>query len=116
MGVSILRIKDPAQFNCMDCAVNTAKIEERYSLKNEVWQQANPRIKGMLCVGCVEKRLGRELTCADFTDVPLNGWKCQSERLRKRVEGLKFKKHLNFYLRYYHTLRSDFMLKFEGQR
>ena len=26
-----------------------------------------------LCVGCLEARLGRELTAADFTDAPING-------------------------------------------
>jgi hypothetical protein len=25
-----------------------------------------------LCIGCIEKRLGRPLTAADFADVPLN--------------------------------------------
>lgn len=27
---------------------------------------------GFLCVGCIEKRLGRELTHADFPDYPIN--------------------------------------------
>lgn len=26
----------------------------------------------ILCIGCLEKRLGRSLTAADFTDVPAN--------------------------------------------
>jgi len=27
---------------------------------------------GLLCIGCLERRLGRRLTPADFTDAPAN--------------------------------------------
>ena len=37
-----------------------------------LWPQANPDYDGMLCVGCLEARLGRRLTPSDFTGVPLN--------------------------------------------
>ncbi len=39
-----------------------------------------------LCIGCLEKRLGRKLTAEDFTDVPVNNqpWQ-QTRRLQKRL-------------------------------
>lgn len=36
----------------------------------EVWP-IGPR-EGMLCIGCLESRIGRNLTPADFTSFPIN--------------------------------------------
>jgi len=58
-------------FLCLDCGKDTFR-NEYYMLRNPVWKKANPKIKGMLCIKCVEKRLGRKLTKKDFADVPLN--------------------------------------------
>jgi hypothetical protein len=61
------------QFECMDCKINTRLIEEYYTLKDKTWLTANPRDHGMLCIGCVEQRLGRALTQEDFRmEVPIN--------------------------------------------
>lgn len=69
-------------WNCMDCGWNTAghvhstKTEpsEFYMVYNYIWEQAtrdcNPQ--GMLCVGCLEARLERQLTAMDF-DPGING-------------------------------------------
>jgi hypothetical protein len=76
---------------CVDCGVNTApsipdgpavriairlggslKYEhthecEIYSVKNALWRQAGMRPwSGCLCIGCLEKRLGRQLQPKDF--------------------------------------------------
>jgi len=40
-------------------------------VKDEVWKQAGLG-EGYLCIGCIEKRLGRQLNKADFTDAPIN--------------------------------------------
>jgi hypothetical protein len=37
-----------------------------------VWLSVNHYVQGMLCIGCLEKRLGRKLTPPDFTLCPLN--------------------------------------------
>jgi len=37
---------------------------------DQVWSSVADR--GMLCIGCLEKRLGRMLHARDFTDVPIN--------------------------------------------
>jgi hypothetical protein len=70
------------QTRCADCEVGTLTIGEFYMVRDDVWQQAwkgrakpwQHRAPGqmMLCVGCLETRLGRKLCAADFTDAPLN--------------------------------------------
>ena len=57
---------------CLDCGKNTFKAEEYYMIHNHLWRRANPKVRGMLCLDCLEKRLGRELRPADFTDAPVN--------------------------------------------
>jgi hypothetical protein len=37
---------------------------------------------GVLCISCLERRLGRELVLDDFTDVPANDWIPRALRLR----------------------------------
>jgi hypothetical protein len=57
---------------CMDCTNDTYESEEFYMLWNRVWRSINYKIEGMLCLVCVEKRLGRELTGNDFSKAPIN--------------------------------------------
>jgi hypothetical protein len=59
-------------WRCLDCRINTDAIDEYYMLQNEVWAEANPEIDGKLCISCVERRLGRTLTAADFTSGKIN--------------------------------------------
>lgn len=76
-------------FECLDCGVDTSLIHEYYMVKNRVWLKAHPADDGMLCIACLETRLGRVLTHKDFTDAPINlpgGWQ-QSERLLARING-----------------------------
>ena len=60
---------------CVDCKVNTIESREYYMVTNALWKRAKigPR-GGMLCIGCLEQRIGRKLASRDFTDCPLN-WK-----------------------------------------
>lgn len=57
---------------CLDCKENTFYIDEYYMLTLELWKQIHPADNGMLCIGCVEARLGRPLVPADFSGCPLN--------------------------------------------
>ena len=57
---------------CIECGVDTGDIDEYYMVQDEVWHHVNPDRDGMLCIGCLEKRLGRKLTPADFIECPLN--------------------------------------------
>ena len=59
-------------------------------VEDEVWYSAiTARSKpDMLCIGCLEQRLGRLLTKDDFSDAPLNEeeFLIRSERLKTRLE------------------------------
>lgn len=76
-----------AKFRCVDCDIDTGKAHEHYFVKNEVWFQVMPTNKGMLCIGCIEARLGRQLTGDDFTDCSLNNprYEPKSARLMNRM-------------------------------
>jgi hypothetical protein len=87
-------------FKCADCLTST--IDEYYMVTDEVWFLAwsgwrCPRppetgLDHMLCIRCLERRIGRTLTCVDFTKYPVNdlndpkcgGWS-RSERLLDRL-------------------------------
>jgi hypothetical protein len=74
---------------CNDCGMDTEPwpphrgTQEHYIVKNEVWSAAGMppgeldtddlsiRGGGILCVGCIEKRLGRLLTIEDFSPLTL---------------------------------------------
>jgi len=83
----------PESWACIDCGTNTAPgllnreqldqhspptgtikasltIDERsetYTVKRTVWEAAGMELMGgCLCIGCLEKRLGRMLTAKDF--------------------------------------------------
>jgi len=90
------------QFNCKDCGADTIAIGEYYIVRDEVWALAwpgyhNPRHgkllgERVLCIGCLENRLGRTLTRADFVDVPANDLNNPeyhfSDRLRARLSAI----------------------------
>ena len=53
----------------------------------ELWAAARGPQPGFLCIGCLERRLGRELTAADFLGVSLNEPNaCDSPRLADRKQ------------------------------
>lgn len=72
---------------CVDCGVNTARLGEYYMVWPDVWASSGLRHDdGMLCVGCLEHRLGRRLNAVDFTAVPVN-FDRVGPRLRERIFG-----------------------------
>jgi hypothetical protein len=107
-----LKDKQPESWNCVDCGVNTApgnlnraELEkafaaditdqgvqwcvgpdsEMYMVRDRVWMAAlmNP-MGGCLCIGCLEKRIGRRLKPKDFArHHPFNSLPA-TERLMKR--------------------------------
>lgn len=73
------------EWECMDCNKDT--WNEYYMLYSRVWKKANPKIKGKLCIGCVEARLGRKLTRKDFTKASINTIKTErSAKLENRLK------------------------------
>jgi len=73
---------------CLDCRIDTGRIGEHYMLVDAVWQLVHNSNKGMLCVECLEKRLGRRLNPGDFNDSHVNRVKpgeSKSQRLLTRI-------------------------------
>jgi hypothetical protein len=96
---------------CVDCGVNTnpgcpdgptTRIELRlygkskvkhtretevYDVKDAIWEQAGMRAwQGCLCIGCLEKRIGRQLRPKDFSRHDRKVWATMPcpERLSNR--------------------------------
>ncbi len=60
-------------FDCIDCGINTHDIHEYYMVRNSIWFSLGLKDnRGMLCIGCLEKRLGRRLDHSDFPNLPIN--------------------------------------------
>jgi hypothetical protein len=80
--------KSKAKWDCVDCSENTSY--EHYFVTNDVWmEQAKMGEAGMLCVPCLELRIGRRLGPADFTDAHINNPKTHpmTIRLQSRILG-----------------------------
>lgn len=60
-----------AKWNCVDCGQDTKY--EHYFVHGEVWfVEAGMPERGMLCIKCLESRIGRRLKASDFTDAYIN--------------------------------------------
>lgn len=73
---------------CVDCKVDTLIIGEYYMLHHSVWEDTGLGLyDGMLCIGCVENRIGRQLTSDDFSNFPINTQPIfyRSQRLLSRM-------------------------------
>ncbi|MCX4576554.1 hypothetical protein OHB41_25945 [Streptomyces sp. NBC_01571] len=80
-----LGMTDQWEYDCADCG--TDSTDERYMVTDQTWEASGMCPFGFLCVGCIEQRLGRRLTAADFLDLPLNRDSRfqRSERLTARL-------------------------------
>ena len=76
------------KFLCLDCKVDTGKIYEHYMLIDSTWNLVHNSNKGMLCIPCLEKRLGRMLLREDFNSSHVNNPKlhAMSHRLLDRLQ------------------------------
>lgn len=74
---------------CEDCRLDTSRAKEHYFVDTAVWTSVHPSLYGMLCIGCLEDRLGRRLVPDDFPKVFINNPKrnSMSDRLRSRING-----------------------------
>lgn len=70
--MTICDCDDYKLFKCLDCKCCTNCAYEYYMVHDSVWHEANPKDKGMLCIGCLESRLKRILKSEDFTGAPIN--------------------------------------------
>jgi hypothetical protein len=73
-GNAKVPIEDPMTKLCADCGVDTSfdtGIGHYYTVRDEIWLAAMPDHRGSLCLDCLEQRLRRPLTEADFTATPV---------------------------------------------
>lgn len=77
------------RFDCRDCGVNTLRSGEYYMVSNSVWAATGiAPDEGMLCLDCVERRIGRLLEYRDFTAIVPPSWKSHLRRRRWRGTAL----------------------------
>lgn len=77
-------------YPCDDCGMLTAPAggaHEWYMVEDAVWQEAGATASTILCIGCVERRLGRTLSRRDFPNVMLNDvdFQTHTKRLAERL-------------------------------
>ncbi len=53
---------------CYDCG----EKGEFYFVKDDIWNSVVPRSKHIICLKCLEKRLGRKLKKSDFKNFDLH--------------------------------------------
>ena len=69
---------------CRDCAADVVEVGEYYAVHDHVWPVEPDG--GVLCIGCLEARIGRRLSARDFKDLPINrSGSGTSARLRDRL-------------------------------
>lgn len=75
------------KFLCLDCGVDTGRLLEHYFVETALWLSVVSSTLGMLCVGCLETRLGRRLVPSDFPAVWINDPRLEpkSQRLLSRL-------------------------------
>lgn len=63
---------DYQEWFCKCCNKN-CMIDDKdyYMLQHNLWKSIHPEILGMLCMDCVEEKLGRKLLAIDVLDCPL---------------------------------------------
>jgi hypothetical protein len=71
------------QFFCATCGYDTSG-NEYYMIHDELWEKTGAG-DAMLCIGCCEQKLGRQLNRDDFTEAPINWISNHSPRLRDRL-------------------------------
>lgn len=75
-----------ADWQCNDCTYDC--MDEYYTVNDFIWEKAGVE-GGMLCVGCLEVRMGRRLMPGDFPHWLINVWNygVKSDRLIDRLTG-----------------------------
>jgi hypothetical protein len=59
--------REIARHRCLDCGVNVIEAGDYCMLQPDIWErQFALGWRDNLCIACIERRLSRELTLADF--------------------------------------------------
>jgi len=73
---------EDGRFLCYDCNVDTSYSGDYYMVHDALWKQAMPNEYGMLCMRCLEHRIGRKLCSDDFTD-------CNANHVSQKVQHIR---------------------------
>ncbi len=71
---------------CQDCSSHTSG-PDYYMVTKDLWLKAHPQDVGMLCMSCLESRIGRPLVAGDFTPYPINAMNEKVRAIRLRDYG-----------------------------
>lgn len=87
---AVRRQRHRDEFPCHDCGLPTAPCDgpdEWYTVHDAVWRAGALGADSIVCIGCLESRLGRRLHPGDFLTAPLNDpdYGNHSPRLRNRL-------------------------------
>jgi len=67
LAMTCRRPRSYNRFRCVDCGKDTSDSGEYYSVRDDVWAASGLAANdGMLCLACLERRIKRPLTAADF--------------------------------------------------
>lgn len=83
----IERVEEEFSMLCRGCGVDTDAIDEYYMVQFDLWKIYVPKEiqRQVLCIGCLEGYLGRQLVSEDFIEAPVNYTDDKSERLLNRM-------------------------------
>jgi len=83
LNIDMTEPKPLVDFSCEDCG---SDCDGYYMVQNDIWKTYGAS-GAMLCIGCLEKRIGRQLSQQDFIDLPLDeiNPETQSFRLQDRL-------------------------------
>lgn len=77
---------ESASHHCQDCSRDT-RGGDYYMVNDDLWAEAHPQDVGMLCMSCLETRIGRPLDARDFTHFPVNAMNEKVRAIRRRDLG-----------------------------
>lgn len=86
-AIVLAQVEKESSMNCRGCGVDTAEIDEYYMVQFDLWKIYVPKEiqRQVLCIGCLEGYLGRQLVSEDFIEAPINYSPSKSERLMNRL-------------------------------
>ena len=65
--------KEKKHWACVDCKKDTwANVKDYYMVEDKIWDKYGSGLRTMLCIQCLEKRIGHKLGIKEITFCPLN--------------------------------------------
>jgi len=77
-NVNMIAPEPLVDFRCEDCG---SDYDEDYMVQNDIWKTYGAG-GSMLCIGCLEKHMGRKLRRQDFIDLPVSEINPETQSLR----------------------------------